>query len=164
MASGRVQNTWCVALLRFLLAAWVGAAVLYVITSVAEQISPDFDSRIRDQLATIRFPIYYKFGAFIYGATAVLAVAVWRLQPESHRHIIILGLIAVSGAIYAWDYFQIYVPLQELITPPGQVRTQEFVRLHTLSRNVNVIHLSMMLIAGLISCVPASTTPEPAAD
>ena len=105
MFAKKIHNV-CVTLLRFLLAAWVGAAVLYVITSVAEQISPDFDSRIRDQLATIRFPIYYKFGAFIYGATAVLAVAVWRLQPESHRHIITLGLIAVSGAIYAWDYFQ----------------------------------------------------------
>ena len=153
MATGKLLNI-SLTLLRFLLAAWVGAAVLYVITSVAEQVSPNFDSRTRDQLATIRFPIYYQFGACLYVGTAILAIIVWQCLPGLRRSTAVLALIVVSGAIFTWDYFEIYLPLQDLIIPAGQVRTQEFVRLHTLSRNVNMLHLSLMLLSGLLICMP----------
>jgi hypothetical protein len=54
---------------RLAISFWVGGAILFVITSVAEQRYPPFDSLIRDQLATIRFPLYYIFGWGCLGTT-----------------------------------------------------------------------------------------------
>lgn len=151
-------------LLRFVLAAWIGAAVLFVVTSVAEQTSPEFDSVIRDQLATIRFPLYYVFGTACYASAACLALIAFASGPPQTRKRtgVIMGVIAVSAIVYSVDYFRVYSPLQALITPPGQVRTQEFVRLHNLSRHINEAHLSLMLVAGAIAVYPFNVRPEEA--
>jgi hypothetical protein len=61
----------CVLATRLAISFWVGGAILFVITSVAEQRNPQFDSLIRDQLATIRFPLYYIFGWGCLGTTLV---------------------------------------------------------------------------------------------
>ncbi|MCP4172008.1 MAG: hypothetical protein GY758_14680 [Fuerstiella sp.] len=145
-----------IVLLRLLLAAWIGAAVLYVITSVAEQTSSNFDSLIRDQLATIRFPLYYCFGLAIHVAAVALAFGVWKTSaPENRRRLLIVFLlVGLSGILITLDYFIIYVPLQDLITPPGQVRSQRFIQLHTLSRRANEVHLTIMLIAAIVASIP----------
>ena len=145
-----------VAALRFLLPAWIGAAVLYVITSVAEQTSSNFDSVIRDQLATVRFPLYYAFGTAIYVASLVFCVTAWRSASTEvrRRAFIVMALMIVSAIIFAVDYFMIYSPLQALIVPAGQVRTQQFVTLHNWSRHVNEVHLTLTLIAAVLVVLP----------
>ena len=152
--------------LRFLLSAWIGAAVLYVITSVAEQTSDNFDSLIRDQLATIRFPLYYAFGAVIFVSTGLMALVTMLSAPDgqNRRAKIILGLIVAASIVFVADYSLVYRPLQELIIPPGQARTQEFVRLHNLSRHANELHLTIMLLAAVLAAIPqrssVATGPE----
>lgn len=141
---------------RFLLAAWVGAAALYVITSVAEQTSEHFDSRHRDILATIRFPLYYKFGFLIHIIAVTMSFLTWRGAPagSKKRWLAVLLLTISSGILMTLDYQQIYVPLQNLIVNPGQVRTQEFVRLHTWSKYANEVHVSLICVAAILSAVP----------
>lgn len=143
-------------LLRFVLAAWIGAAILYVITSVAEQTSSNFDSVTRDQLATVRFPIYYKFGTGCHVISGILALMVFGTGRDRMRmrSVAIVALISFSAVVFAIDFFYVYSPLQDLIVPPGKARTQEFVRLHNLSRHINEAHLLLMLIAALIAAGP----------
>lgn len=143
-------------LLRLLLAAWIGAAVLYVITSVAEQTAPTFDSVTRDQLATIRFPLYYEFGFGIHVAGVVFGFIAWKSStPENRRRLLIMFLlILLSTLLITLDYFFVYRPLQQLITPPGQVRSQQFIQLHTMSRHANEVHLTVMLVAAVLASLP----------
>ncbi|MEZ6059769.1 MAG: hypothetical protein R3C19_05355 [Planctomycetaceae bacterium] len=144
--------------LRIILAAWIGAAVLYVMTSVAEQTSPNINSTTRDQLATIRFPYYYDFGFAVHIAAAMACGAAILVSTAGVRRrvILILAFLVLSGVLFCADYFFVYRPLQALIVPPGQARTQEFMRLHNLSRLANEAHLSAALAATLIAAWPVS--------
>ena len=98
--------------LRFLLPAWIGAAILFVITSVAEQTSRFIDTFTRDQLATIRFPLYYKFGTVIYAVSVVSCIVAWKTSGAAchKRAVMVLVLMAVSTVIFALDYFVVYSP------------------------------------------------------
>ncbi|MEZ6123010.1 MAG: hypothetical protein R3C49_07530 [Planctomycetaceae bacterium] len=152
--------------LRFVLAAWIGAAVLYVVTSIAEQVFPEFDGRIRDQLATIRFPLYYRFGFACHLAAATAGLIVWRLAPESRRRtfLIVLLLILLSGIGILVDYRWVYTPLQNLIIPPGQPHTAEFEVLHQRSMHINEAHLMCIAFAGILSMLPVGQPTEKSSD
>lgn len=149
-------------MLRLLLSAWVGAAVLFVVTSVAEQTASEFDSVTRDQLATIRFPLYYAFGLSIYLGSAVALTGGWlsAAGTAKRRILWLAALIAASAAVFAYDYFQVYSPLQQLIIPPGAARGQDFVRLHRASEYANTIHVFLMLAAAGLACWPCCPTPS----
>ncbi len=69
---GNVECTCCPAIVAGHVGG--GAAILFVITSVAEQTAPDFDSMIRDRLATIRFPYYYVYGFASLGIACLSAI------------------------------------------------------------------------------------------
>jgi len=141
--------------MRLVLACWVGAAVLFIWTSIAEQVFPDFNSTIRDQLATIRFPFYYITGT----ACCTLALASGVLcRSLSRRLTVALILITAASVIFACDYWFIYRPLQELIIPAGQPRTEQFVDLHTWSRNINIFHLILVLLAAIQALQPLPQT------
>ena len=144
-----------VASVRFLLAAWVGAAVLFVITSVAEQTSVKFDSVTRDQLATVRFPYYYHFGfASLIAAFFASVVAIATATSDVRRKwFVVGGLVAVAGVLMIADFQWIYRPLIDLITPAGQARTPEFESLHTWSRYANQTHVGIIMFAGIVSCL-----------
>lgn len=133
-----------------------------MITSVAEQTHPHFDSAIRDQLAAIRFPFYYLFCWFCLGlqTSATAAIAYVSGQPKSTRHLFAATLATLSLLIAIADYQLIYKPLLKLITPPGQVRTQEFERLHSASRYVNQLHVGLAAVAGILICLPATLPPK----
>lgn len=158
--------SFCVAITRMTLGFWVGGAILFVLTSVAEQKHPQFDSLIRDQLATIRFPYYYVFGCCCLG-TAVAGSAVAAVLNRGclrKRMFAALVFVSLSSVVAAVDYTQVYVPLQQLITPPGKPRAEPmFSTLHNRSRWINEVHLSLALIAAVIVCWPEkrpdSTSP-----
>lgn len=142
--------------MRMSLALWVGGAALFVITSVAEQTNPEFGSIIRDQLATIRFPLYYVFGGILL-ATAIFTggVAVTTTSGCLRKRITAaLAFTILSAGCAAGDYFWVYRPLQQLITPPGQARSQEFVTLHERSRHANELHITLALVAAVLSVIP----------
>jgi uncharacterized membrane protein YdcZ (DUF606 family) len=151
--SGSVSSVSAAAVvvMRFSLSAWFGAALLFVITSVAEQVFPEFTSKIRDQLATIRFPWYYATGTLC--CTFALSAGIV-CRSLSRRLTLALVAAALASSVMAADYFSIYRPLQELIIPPGQPRTDEFEHLHTWSRNVNMLHLLLVLYAAIQASLP----------
>ena len=146
----------CVMATRLAISFWVGGAILFVITSVAEQRHPQFDSLIRDQLATIRFPLYYIFGWGCLGTTLVASLIAVMMNKGClrKRMLACFCLTLVSTTIAVVDYKWVYQPLQTLITPPGQARTQQFITLHDQSRLINEVHLTIALIAAIIICLP----------
>lgn len=156
-----------VASVRFLLAAWVGAAALFVITSVAEQTSVNFDSVTRDQLATVRFPLYYRFGfASLLAAFVASVVAAMTAPSAIRRKWMVVGvLVAISGGLMIADFQWIYQPLQSLITPAGKVRTPDFESLHNWSRYANQSHVGIVMFAAIVSCLTlqdkSSNKPQP---
>ena len=140
------MKTLCLVAARLSLSGWIGAAALYVVTSVHEQTSPRIDSPTRDILAAIRFPDYYAFGFVMTGAALVFGVLA---LPRIRRVLFGLLLLAAIGCM-VWDYFQVFQPLLQLITPPGQSRTEEFARLHNLSKLINEIDVSLCAVAAII--------------
>ena len=142
-----------VVVMRLALAAWAGAAVLFVITSIAEQKFPAFDFTDRDHLATIRFPFYYAAGI----ACCTLALAAGVLCRKLSRHLqAAMLLTTLASIVFALDYWFVYRPLQELIIPAGRPRAEQFEQLHTWSRNVNAVHVLLVLIAAVKAALPVS--------
>lgn len=150
-------------LARFLLSAWFGAAVLFVIIGVREVTHPGFDSLIRDQLVVLRFPAYYACGFTLLGAVAVSLVL--GLIFGARRRVMSLALVLTLAALglMAYDYPFIYTPLAEMITPPGQVRSPEFRRLHFWSETVNGVQIVCVLAAALVVCGSQTMVVRPAA-
>ena len=61
----------------------------------------------------------------------------------------------LSAAIVGYDYVAVYLPLQHTISPPGQVRGPDFLKLHKQSELINKVHLSCSLLAAILICLPA---------
>lgn len=163
-ALNRISHALFLTIARLFLVAWIGGAALFVITSIAEQRTPEFDSSIKDRLATVRFPLYYQFGTTCLGASIVATgfAVVTAKRGDRKRLIAGLTLCFVSAGIAAYDYVEVYSPLQKAITPPGQVRGPEFMTLHERSATVNEIHISLALLAAIIICWPNRTeSPQP---
>lgn len=138
------------------MAAWVGGAVLFVVTSVVEQSGPNFDNVIRDQLAVMRFPFYYGFG-FVLIAVGLVAGLVARGHAAVSKKAAVTFLICTVLALIMMvvDYLWIYQPLAQLITPAGSVRTSDFVTYHNASKYINMVNLTLCLIAAIAICLPA---------
>jgi hypothetical protein len=142
-------------LLRVLLPAWVGAAVLFAINGSAEQRFEDFDRLVRDQLAQIRFPAYYAFGFSCVGVCLVLTIVALIGLPALRRRLAwCLLLLVVVLALMLWDYFVVYGPLNEMLQPLGSEKTSAWKRLHGLSMLTNLVHVSLSLITALILVWP----------
>jgi hypothetical protein len=158
-ALNRISHALFLTIARMLLVAWIGGAALFVITSIAEQRRPEFDSATKDRLATVRFPLYYQFGTFCLGTSiAATTIATVTAKREHRKRLIAaLTLCILSAGIAAYDYMEVYLPLQEAITPPGQVRGPDFITLHKRSATVNEIHISLALLAAILICVPNRT-------
>lgn len=148
---------------RLMLPAWIGGAALFVVTSVAEQKFPQFNSTIRDQLATIRFPWYYLYCWLTLGTAAVAACLATALKPALDRRktLIVAALTSTSLLIAIADYAFTYQPLLKVITPPGQQRSESFSALHKRSQIVNELHLTIAIAAALTASLP-QTNPRPA--
>lgn len=146
---------------RLFLLAWIGGAALFVITSIAEQRTPEFDSLTKDRLATIRFPLYYLYGAVCLSVATVATVTAVASTPKGHRKKLVAGLLLclLAGGLTGYDYVAVYSPLQRAITPPGQVRGPDFVLLHKQSEFINEVHISISLLAAILISLPVMNVP-----
>lgn len=148
-------------LARMAISAWIGTAVLFVIVGVSEVTTADFDSAIRDQLVVIRFPWYYATGFSL-----VLTSLVGTVLARSHHQLswsvwwIAVAMLVLALVGMTADYYAIYLPLERLVTPPGQPRTEQFITLHHWSSRVNGGNLLLCLIAaGLLNWPRRDQTP-----
>ena len=139
---------------RLCVAGWVVAAVLFVVTSVAEQTSDHFESLDRDVLAMLRFPWFYRFGFGLLagGLIGGMACGLWS-GWNRHRYAFVV-LVVMALLMMSIDFVFIYGTLWEMLDPPGQVRTPEFTSWHTASRRINEIGLLFSLLAAIVVCLP----------
>jgi hypothetical protein len=142
-----------IAAARFALSAWVGAAALFVVTSVREVQAPELDSYVRDILIGVRFPSYYLFGFSLVGIGLLATFAAGCLAPAKRgRLFVTAGIVLVALAAMLGDYFWVYRPLVEMVTPPGQSRPAQFVDYHEASKWVNFASLSLCGLAAIVLC------------
>jgi hypothetical protein len=137
-------------LLRVVLPAWVGAAVLFAINGASEQ-GFGFELLVRDQLAQLRFPAYYAFGFISVGLCLILCgVALAGLASYRRRLAWSLLLLVIVLSLMLWDYFYVYGPLNEMLQPLGSEKTSAWKRLHGISMLTNLVHVSLSLVTALI--------------
>lgn len=143
---------------RFLLAAWVGAATLFVIIGVREVTHRSFDSSIRDQLVLLRFPLYYASGFASLSAALICQLVLIVRGPRRTALTAACALTFAALGLMAFDYPCVYRPLAAMITPPGQARPSQFQSLHRWSETVNSLQLGCVLAAGLTLCAMHNRT------
>lgn len=157
-ASVPVTTRLALAVARFCVAAWIGAAILFVIVGIREVTTPEFTSEVKDHLVLLRFPAYYMAGASLVGL-AFVATVVASANRATRGLRIALVLLLLAGGLMAADYVWIYSPLAAMVTPPGQPRTIKFVTLHHWSKEINRVHLVVCLIAAIVLFV-TETNPR----
>lgn len=143
------MNSFWLVLSRFSLAAWIGAASLFVVTGIAEVQSPEFDSTTKSALALLRFPYYYRFGFTLVGLGLL---ATWRAKstiPPVQRRLA-LGFIEAALIVMTADYFLVYQPLAGMLAEP--VRSAGFQTYHEASKYVNFASLGLVLVAAMSLC------------
>ena len=95
------MQSFCLMLARFCIAAWVGAAVLFVITGVREVTIPhqSISSEVKDALVPIRFPAYYMAGFLLVG-TGIVTSGIASKHPSvtTKRMRVCLGLLILESA------------------------------------------------------------------
>ncbi len=145
---------------RFASSAWVGAAVLFVINGVQQATSGKIDSTTTDQLVALRFPAYYVMGFSLVGA-AWVGSAISGEQLSYRRRGAVLGLFGLALGMMLFDYLVVYLPLAEMITPPGQARPQGFQTLHRWSKVINSVDVGLVLLGALLVSWPRRTGHVP---
>jgi hypothetical protein len=143
-------------LARLAAAAWVGAAVLFVITAVREVRHPGFDSATKDTLALLRFPAYYACGFVLVGAAlGGTIVALLGCEKGKRRGLLAAAwLLAVAIVLMVADFFVIYLPMVGMITPVGRAHVAAFAGYHRASMIANVADVALCGIAAALLCWP----------
>ena len=144
---------------RSCISAWIGAAILFVIVGIIEVTHSGFDATTKDSLVSLRFPAFYLFGSSLL---CVGWIGTWfatdcRVVTGTQRKILLL-LIAAMLMLMAVDYLWIYLPLLQMITPPGQTKTAIFANYHEASKKINLVGLVLGLATAMILNWPLTTT------
>ncbi len=136
------------------------AAVLFVLTSVAEQTSSHFESLDRDVLAMLRFPWFYRLGFALLVIGLVSGVLCGTRAGWTRHRSAFVVLATMALLLMTIDYLFIYSPLSEMLDPPGQARTPDFTSYHTASRRINEMGLFFSLLAAVVVCMPDSESSD----
>ena len=143
----------CLTLSRFAVSAWVGAACLFVLTTLMEVHSPKLDSVTKAELVTLRFPVYYMF-AFGLTATAFITAVCWSSAVSKLKRWSSLSLLLLILTMTVIDYIWIYKPLEQMTAAVQQARPATFVSLHKASKWINTVQICLSLAAALVICWP----------
>jgi len=143
-------------LARFCIAAWIGAATLFVVVGVREVTRGAFDAATKDTLVAIRFPAFYVFGSALVGAGWLGTILAGRsAQLPRGRRLVSLILLFCVLILMAVDYLWIYQPLLQMVTPPGQAKPSTFVAYHDASKWINLGELALCLVVAMLINFPA---------
>ena len=144
----------CLTIARFALSAWIGAAALFVVTSIAEQRSTAIGSDAKNVLATLRFPAYYWFGFVLVGLGLIGGVVGIDRHQQRGRWWAIVSCLWLALLLMLVDYVAVYSPLYAIVTNPDALRDARFQELHRWSEQINSIDVFLCLIAAITSCWP----------
>ena len=142
---------------RFCSSAWLGAATLFVIVGIREVTHGGFDAATKDTLVAIRFPAYYVTGAILVGA-AWLGTCLAAKHPDLTKRRVTIALFSLLATltVMALDYRFVYQPLLAMVTPPGVEKTSAFKPYHDASKYVNLLGLTLCLVASIALNWPRS--------
>jgi len=144
---------------RFCSSAWLGAATLFVVVGVREVTRGGFDAATKDTLVALRFPAYYLAGAILVTAASLgTCVAVRHPDLTKRRVAIALFALLATLAVMALDYCFVYQPLLAMVTPPGVEKSSTFTQYHQASKYVNLLGLSLCLVASIALNWPCAST------
>jgi len=149
------MSNFCLALCRFCLAAWLGAAALFVTSGVAEIKSNKFDAETVNALVAARFPHYYNFG-FCLVFLALVGSVLARKNPTwtPKRASAVSCMMLFVFMLMLVDYWTIFLPLLEMMEKP--TLTERFQEDHEASKKINMVSLSFVFISAWIACWPAT--------
>ena len=139
-------------LARLSLSAWIGAAALFVVTSVSEQISTEYGSDVKNVLAVLRFPWYYLFGFVLVGTGLLGSVIGLSGSHNRRRCLLIVVTLGLALVLMIGDYCFVYSPLHEIVTRPDGVRDARFKEIHDWSEWINTVDVGLCLIAAIAVC------------
>ncbi len=152
------MHRFCLALARLAASLWVGAALLFVVTSVAEQVYPGFDIKTKNTLALIRFPWYYGAG-FSLLAVAILATRFAR--PASRMKMTATAFLLAALGLMSVDYTFVYRPIRATLAEHGAERDAAFQQLHTWSEGLNSVGFLFAFSAAVMLCAATPVPDEP---
>lgn len=151
----------CLTIARLALAAWIGAAALFVVTAIAEQRSTAFGSDVKNVLVALRFPSYYGFG-FVLVGLGLVGGAIGIDRPPNHRRwCVLVGCLVLALLLMIVDYFVVYSPLHAIVTDPSGVRDARFLQLHQWSEQINTVDVTLCAIAAIAVCWPERRLEPP---
>jgi hypothetical protein len=135
-------------------AAWVGAAVLFVIIAVREVRHPGFDSATKDTLALLRFPAYYACGLILVAVAlgGALLGLLGRKKGERRRIVVAACLLVLAIGLMVVDFLAIYLPMVAMITPVGRARSADFDGYHRASMMINCCDVAICGLAAVLLC------------
>lgn len=139
------------------LAAWVGAAAIFVVTAVHEVQSPKFTSPDKSHLAILRFPTYYQFGFTLVSVAMVAGLlAIGHPCLTKRRAVVFVLLVASALGLMLYDYYGVYAPLQTMLhaEEEGAARPESFQFLHQASKRLNTIDVTLCFLAAVVLCWP----------
>jgi hypothetical protein len=178
------------ALARMASAAWIGAAVLFVVVAVTQTKHfspqeakgggeatyaagilvppPQLDAPLRKhvvaQMALLRFPFYYWAGGILLGLSWVSAVFLRGTYLKTSRWLLVMLFLSGACGLLAYDWQNVYRPLESLTekiaSDPSAEPDPMFGTLHEHSKQVNGAELALTFLASLLLCLPG-TRPEP---
>jgi hypothetical protein len=148
------MQRFCLTIARLTLSAWMGAAALFVVTSIAEQRSTAFGSDVKNVLAALRFPSYYAFGFVLVGLGLVGGAVGIDRRRQPRRWLAFVSTLVLAFLLMLVDYFAVYSPLYAIVTNPNGVREARFVQLHRWSEQINTIDVTLCAVAAIAVCWP----------
>lgn len=149
------MNRFLWTVLRFSLSAWVGAAILFVVTGVREVTMTDFDAATKNLLAVTRFPAYYAFGFTLVAVAAIASFSLILVDKERRPRKITLLLLSILALIVMYlDHRFIYLPLETMMLDPEGRLQPEFFTYHQRSKYINSFSVGVCLIASFIAACP----------
>lgn len=140
---------------RIALTAWVGAAALFVVVGIREVTSERTElqsSPVKDALVLVRFPAYYACGFALVTLSLLGSLTAGSLSGK--RRWLIVLLVGTSLVLMITDYFWVYRPLAEMITPPGKARPGQFVAYHEASKWINAAGIALCFVAAVLLSLP----------
>jgi phosphoglycerol transferase MdoB-like AlkP superfamily enzyme len=151
----------CLTIVRFSLSAWIGAASLFVVTSIAEQRSTAFGSDVKNILAALRFPSYYCFGFVLVGLGLICGTLGIDRRRQGRRWFAIVSCLVLALLLMLVDYVAVYSPLYAIVTDPSGVRDARFLQLHRWSEQINTADVTLCLVAAIAACWPEKPSQPP---
>lgn len=152
----RVRKT-CLTVVRFSLAAWVGAAAMFVFVVLLPLRSVELDSQQKAQLPLLLFPGYYAFGFGLLSTAVACGIIARPVCRSSRLRAFWLALAVLALVTLAADRVWIYTPLASMIgeeLATGNARPAAFLAYHQYSRWFNTAVWLLSLLAALGACWP----------